>query len=180
MLHKIVPYDQDYIEQMFVFWYNSGRLPATKIIELPECPKDQFGRIPVRRIVEAWVNERGWRERADVLDAQVETKINDELVALKVSMLRKQAAQAAAVRQKAFDHILEFPFDSSASAVSAFLKSAELERLSLGMSRTIEKLAEMPDDEVLRNVKELAERAGADIIDVAEVSQEEDAESFDT
>jgi hypothetical protein len=175
----IVAYDENYIEQMFYFWYNSGRLPATKLIELPECPKDQFGRIPVRRIIEAWVNEKGWRERADVLDAQAETQINDELVALKVSMLRKQAAQAAEVRQRAFDYILDIGFDSSASAVSAFLKAAEMERLTLGISKTIQKLSEMDDDEVLQTVKELAERAGSTtIIDVAET--EEDAEPLDT
>lgn len=174
---KVVPYGEDYIQQMFVFWYNSGRLPPAKLIDLPECPKDKFDRIPVRRIVEAWLNERGWREQADVLDARVMTQIEDDIVALKVAALRKQASQAAEVRQKAFEHIIEYPFDSSASAVSAFMKASEMERLTLGISKTIAKLAEMDDDEVLREVKELAERAGStNIIDASEV---EDAESSD-
>jgi hypothetical protein len=177
---KLIPYGENYIEEMFVFWYNSGRIPPAKLIELEECPKDQFGRIPVRRIVEAWVNERGWRERADILDARAATQIEDELVALKVNALRKQAAQAAEVRQKAFEHIIDNPFDSSASAVSAFLKSAELERITLGMSKYIERLSQMDDDELMQSVKELAERAGSTIIDADSVSQEEDAESFDT
>ena len=173
-----IAYDEQYIEQIFVFWYNSGRIPPAKLIEIENCPKDQFGRIPVRRIVEAWVNERGWRERADVLDARAATQIEDELVALKVNMLRKHAAQAAEVRQKAFDYILDTGFDSSASAVSAFLKSAEMERMAVGLSKTIQKLAEMDDDEVMQTVKELAERAGLTIIDVAN-TPEEDAEPLD-
>lgn len=175
---RIVPYGEDYIEQMFVFWYGSGKIPAAKLIELPDCPKDKFNRIPVRRIVEGWLNDRGWRERADVLDARAATQIEDELVALKVNALRKQAAQANEVRQKAFDHLMNNEFDSSASAVSAFLKSAELERITLGMSKTIEKLSQMDDDEVLQTVKELAERAGSTIIDGDEVL-EEDAEPLD-
>lgn len=172
---KIIPYGEDYIEQMFVFWYSSGRISPSKLIELEDCPKDKFGRIPVRRIVEAWLNERGWRERADVLDARAATQIEDELVALKVNALRKQAAQANEVRQKAFDHLMNNEFDSSASAVSAFLKSAELERITLGISKTIAKLAEMDDDEVLQTVKELAERASSTIID-ADETIDEDAE----
>lgn len=176
---RTISYDEQYVEQMFVFWYNSGRMKAVQLIELPECPKDKFGRIPVRRVVEAWVNERGWRERADILDAMAETKINDELVALKVSMLRKQAAQAAEVRQRAFDYLVNEPFDSSASAVSAFFKSAELERITLGISKTIERLSQMDDDEVLQKVRELAERAGSTILDADEVPTEEDAEPLD-
>lgn len=172
---RIVPYGEDYIEKMFVFWYGSGRIPPSKLIEFPDCPKDKFDRIPVRRIVEGWLNDRGWRERADVLDARAATQIEDELVALKVNALRKQAAQANEVRQKAFEHLMNNEFDSSASAVSAFLKSAELERITLGISKTIAKLAEMDDDEVLQTVKELAERAGSTFIDGDEVI-DEDAE----
>jgi hypothetical protein len=173
----VIPYDEQYISEMFTFWYGSGKIPPAKLIDLPNCPKDRFGRIPVRRIVESWLNERGWRERADVLDARAETKIDDELVALKVNALRKQAAQAAEVRQKAFEHIVNNDFDSSASAVSAFLKASELERITLGISKTIQKLSEMDDDEVLQTVKELAERAGTNIIDAD--TPGEDAEPLD-
>lgn len=174
----MTPYDENYIEQMFYFWYNNERQPAVKLVKMPECPKDIHGRIPSPPVLSQWVNERAWRERGDVLDARVATQIDDELVALKVNMLRKQAAQAAEIRQKSFDHILENGFDSSASAVSAFIKASELERLSLGVSRTIQQLAEMDDEEVERTVRELSERAGADVIDVADTP--EDAEPFDT
>jgi hypothetical protein len=170
---RIIPYGEDYIEQMFVFWYGSGRISPAKLIELEDCPKDKFGRIPVRRIVEKWVHEYGWRERADVLDARVATQIDDDLVALKVDALRRQAARAKAVGEKAFEHLMEYDFDSSASAVSAFLKSAELERITLGISKTIAKLAEMDDEEVLQTVKELAERAGSTIIDADETVDED-------
>lgn len=178
MQNKIIPYDENYVEQVFVFWYSSGRIPPAKLIGLDDFPKDQFGRAPVRQVVEAWLNERGWRERADVLDAQAETKISDELVARKVLMLRKQAAQAAAVRERAFDYIQNEGFDSSASAVAAFVKASELERITLGLSKMIEKLSGMRDDEIMEKVKELSERAGMTTID-AETVPEEDAEPLD-
>jgi hypothetical protein len=174
-----IPYVENYIEECFEVWYASGRPQATKFIESDACPVDRYNRKPVRRIIEEWVNERGWRERADVLDAQAETKINDKLVALKVHALNKQASQAAAVRQLAFDYLLENGFDSSASAVAAFIKASEMELGTLGVSKTLKRLSEMQDDEVLSAVKELAERAGATtIIDASEV-QEEDAEPLD-
>lgn len=180
-INSLTAYSESYIEQVFVTWYESGRLPARDLLSLESFPKDEHGRTPVRRVIELWVNERAWRERADVLDARASTQIEDELVALKVAMLRKQASQAAEIREKAFDHIIEEGFDSSASAVSAFKLATEIERSTLGISKIIQKLAEMDDEEVMQTVKELAERAGSTVLDVDETpeSQEGDAEPSD-
>jgi hypothetical protein len=43
-----IPYDEQYISEMFTFWYSSGKIPPAKLIELENCPKDRHGRIPVR------------------------------------------------------------------------------------------------------------------------------------
>lgn len=186
---KIVVYDEDYIKKVFVFWYETGRPTVKQLLEYENFPADQFGRKPVAKVVNAWINERGWREYADALDAQVETQINDELVAMKVAMLRHQASQAKAIKEKAVDFILENGFDSSASAVAGFKVASEIERLTIGLSKTIERLAEMSDDEVLQSVRELSERAGV-TIDASEIPEdsensensensEGDAESLD-
>lgn len=174
-----VPYSETYIEECFTAWYSNRCPDITKFVASDKFPKDEHGRQPPRGIVYKWVEERGWFERRDVIDAKAINKIEDELVSLQVNTLRRQAAQAGEIRNRAFEHILENGFDSSASAVSAFKMATETERITLGMSKTLQRLSEMDDDEVMQTVKELAERAGATIVDVAPIEQEEDAEPLD-
>lgn len=173
------PYSETYIESCFTAWYSNAFPDITSFVKSNKFPKDEHGRQPPRGIIYKWVEERGWFERRDVLDAKAITQIEDELVALKVNALRQQAAQAKVIRNKAFEYFLEHEFDSSASAVSAFKMATETERITLGISKTIQRLAEMDDDEVMETVKQLAERAGATIVDVAPEQPEGDAEPLD-
>ena len=164
---KPEPYTDAFIEKCFVAWYSAGCPSIRKFAEM--APQDESGRQPMWRTIHNWIMERGWYERRDVLDAKAANKIDDELVSLKVNMLREQAAAFRAVRQKAFDHIDEQGFDSSASAVAAFIKAAQEERIVLGVSKTIQKLAEMDDEELTQVVKELGERASVTTLEAEEV-----------
>lgn len=165
------PYSDTYIEKYFMAWYEAGCPPLKSFAE-SKAPEDENGRRPMWITVYGWSTERGWHQRRDVLDARVATQIEDELVSLKVNMLKEQAAAFRAVRQRAFEHIDEHGFDSSASAVAAFIKSAQEERIVLGVSKTIQKLAEMDDEELTQVVKELGERASTTTLEGEEVLAE--------
>lgn len=166
------PYSDIYIEKCFMAWYEAG-CPGIKGFA-QDVPLDEMGRKPIWTTIYNWVTEGGWYERRDVLDARVANQIEDELVSLKVNMLKEQAAAFRAARQEAFKHIMEHGFDSSASAVAAFIKSAQEERIVLGVSKTIQKLAEMDDEELTQVVKELGERASVTTLEAEEVVAESD------
>lgn len=166
------PYSDTYIEKCFVAWYSAGCPSIRKFAEM--APPDENGRKPMWLTVSNWMTEGDWWQRRDVLDARAANQIEDELVSLKVNMLKEQAAAFRAVRQKAFEHVLENGFDSSASAVAAFIKSAQEERVVLGVSKTIQRLAEMDDEELTQVVKELGERASTTTLEAEEVVAESD------
>lgn len=170
-------YTDAYIEKCFVVWYENQCTSIKKYLEADYFPPDELGRKPSLSTLASWFDERGWWIRKDELDARASIQIDDKLVAQKVMMLEEQAAIYRQIRKKAADHLLENPFDSSAAAVSALVKASQEERIVRGISKTIQRLAELGDDELMKEIKELAERAGADVIDVGEVT--EDAESPD-
>lgn len=173
------PYTDAYIEKCFVAWYENGCTSIRKFLDADYFPKDELNRKPALATLASWFDERGWWGRKDELDARASVQIDDKLVAQKVMMLEEQAAQYRMIRKKAAEHLLENPFDSSAAAVSALVKASQEERIVRGISKTIQRLAELGDDELMREIKLLAERAGADVIDMGEVP-EEDAEPSDT
>lgn len=143
---------------------------------MESMPKDIDGRSPTINILQNWITERGWYQRKDILDARVSGTMDDDSVAKKIMMLDEQAAAMREVRIRATEYLIDKGFDSSASAVSALIKASQEERKSRGMSRIIEQLASMDEDEIMQKIKELTERAGSEIIDVSEqVVVEEDA-----
>lgn len=158
-------------------WYEAGCPSIRKFAEV--MPEDELGRKPGLTNLSSWFDERGWWIRKDELDARAAVQMDDALVAQKVMMLKEQAATYREIRKKAAQHLLENPFDSSAAAVSALVKSSQEERVVRGIAKTIERLAELGDDELMREIRQLAERAGVDIIDAGEVPEEGDAEPFD-
>lgn len=172
---KFVPYSDAYQEKCFAAWYSAGCPSIRKFLEI--IPEDELGRKPGLTNLSFWFDEGGWWIRKDELDARASEKLDDELVAQKVMMLKEQAATYRQIRKKAAEHLMENPFDSSAAAVSALVKSSQEERIVRGISKTIERLAELGDEELMKEVRQLAERAGADIIDADEAP--EDAEPLD-
>lgn len=170
-------YSDDYIEKLFQYWYANGSPTASqfhKTIEQNPDLHDEYGRIPSFVALSDWFTDREFRSRKDLLDAKVQTAIDDDLVALKVNMLREQAAAFRAVRSKALNHLLETDFDSSSAAVTAFIKASQEERIAVGLSKTIQKMAEMDNDSLVEQVRQLASRVGG-VIDMDEV-ETEDAE----
>lgn len=173
------PYDDNYIESLFQYWYQHGSPVASEFAKMLERDqvKDSHGRIPTEITLGNWLNEKGFRARKDLLDAKVSSQIDDDLVNLKIQTLREQAAGFRAVRQKALDFLLANEFDSSSSAVNAFIRASQEERVAHGLSRAIQKIAAMDDDALVQQVRQLASEVSGEVIDMEDVSgsEEEDA-----
>lgn len=172
-----VTYSDDYAERLFQVWYQMGSPKPTAfykfLTENEKDSKDEYGRIPSLATLEGWIYDKLWMARKDLLDAKVATKIDDDLVALKVNMLREQAAAFRAIRQKAAAFLLENDFDSSASAVQALVKGSQEERIAYGLSKTIQKMSAMDDDELIKTVRELAAKTG-EVLDAADVEEDDE------
>ena len=99
-----------------------------------------------------------WEARADDLDAKAIQKVESDLVELRATMFRRQAQEAFEIAQKAKTKILADGFDSSASAVSAYFKAAELERISKGAAELILRINKMTPEELIERASKLIKR----------------------
>lgn len=172
-----VSYSNAYIYKCRAIWYEYGSPSARVAIDRNIFPPDEFGRVVEHGTLKHWITDLDWYPWKDEQDAALASKIDDELVARKFMLVKEQLAQSREVRNKAFLHLKETEFDSSAAASGAFFKASEQERNLVGIESFIEKISKMQTPEIKQRFKELAERAQAtDVIDVAEVN----AESLDT
>lgn len=176
-VETLYPYTPIYQEKCFEVWYTKGRPTYTKLID--DLPEDERGRKPSVSVFKAWRSELSWDIRADELDARVSAVTDEALVNSRILMVREQAAKARELQQLGMDFLREEGFDSSAAAVSAIIKGADLERVSRGLSEHLVKLSKMDDAALTAEVNRLLEKENAtpEIVDVEEApEQEEDSE----
>lgn len=171
-----------YQELCFQAWYVAGRPPkSTQIIDV--IPEDEDGRKPRSETITKWRDELGWDWRADELDAKVVAQSEDFLVVQKVTMLKDQAAKAKAMRDHAFNYLMENGFDSSASAVTAMIRGAELERESRGLEVMITKIAKMSNSDLLKEIanvqSKLSDGQTGQILDAQEEEKKESTNNDD-
>lgn len=170
---KFQDYTEEYKEICFQAWYTAGRPSSTHRIR-DIIPEDVFGRKPVVSMIDAWRKEKMWDFRADELDVKAIAIVDNDLVMQKVEMLRRHAERARTLSEKAMDFLIEDGFDSSASAVNAYFRGTEEERLTRGIGDMIVKMSKMSDadlkDEIIKRLQRAAEND--QIIDSAPIDTE--------
>lgn len=176
--NKNKPYTEEYKKKCKVAWYAGGRPDSmTQLQEL--IPVDEYGRKPYRTALDAWRDEDGWDIWADELDVKSELEIDDFLVAQRVKMLKEQGSNAQELRKKAITYLRDKGFDSSASAVNAFVQSVKIERSSRGISEKIEKLLMMDDEDLTKEAMKLLGQVkeSGETIDIEAEDIEDDEET---
>ena len=170
-----VPYTIHYKENCFIAWYASGR--PDKIPQIQKIiPEDELERKPGIGVLASWRDEMGWDWRADELDAKADSVVENELVNMRVVMLKEQASRGKELQTKGMEYLRDSGFDTSSSAVSAIFKGADLERTSRGISDRIVKLLQLDDDKLLGRVQKLLDEASdsGEIIDIDATEVEEE------
>lgn len=171
-------YTEEYKKKCKIAWYAGGRpdkLPT--ILEL--VPEDEYGRKPHKTVLANWRDEDGWDIWADELDIRADMEIDDFLVAQRIQMLKEQGSNAQEIRRKSLNYLRDKGFDSSASAVNAWVQSTKIERSSRGISERLERLLTMDDEQLTREaMKMLGEaQASGEVLDGIELEDVEDSDS---
>lgn len=173
----IKEYSDTYKEKCFIAWYSAGR-PNPYEQTHAIIPEDELGRKPMIRTLRQWRKDLMWDFRADDLDSKALAVVEDSLVSQKADMLKRQAEMAHNLQTIGMDYLDKEGFDTSASAVSAIIKGAELERTSRGIGEMMVKMATMNDaelkDEIIRQINRASDNN--QIIDSDLVPEKEEKE----
>lgn len=169
---RYAEFTTNYIEKAFETWFAAGRPANNRLLEI--LPKDEHGRLPGIAALNKWKIDYLWSIRADDLDSKAIAIAEDALVMQKAEMLKRQADNAFKIAAKALEFIIGDDFDSSASAVNAYFRATEEERMTKGISQMIVKMSKMQDSELAETVIDLLRRANDNdqIIDSAPIDTE--------
>jgi hypothetical protein len=168
-------YTDEYKDTCFQVWYLRGRCSMHLLAGF--VPEDANGRRPSNIILQHWRDDDNWNHHADLLDAQVQQKLDARMIDARIQMFDEQAKLAKELQTRGLDHIREMGFDTSASAVNAIFKGAELERISKGATETLAHILELDDKQLTNMVKSLLDRQSQPSVTVAgEILEEEQTE----
>jgi len=171
-------YSVSYIEQCFETWFSLGETTNFLLLQ-DRLPENSSGRKPSIALLRSMKESSGWVERADALNAKAIEKVEHQLIDQRADMLSRQAKDDYDIALKAREHILESGFDTSASAVSAYFKAVEDERIVRGVSEFMVKISKMPSEEIIKEAAKLLKR-NSEVIDlVAEEMAAEEVDSAD-
>ena len=77
-------YSDKYIELVFQLWYDGGRKISQRFVNT--LPPDENGNVPSFKGVEKWRDAYGWLQRADVMDAEISQRFQDEAISKRIKM----------------------------------------------------------------------------------------------
>jgi len=177
---RFVKYTEEYKIKLRGIWYSAERPDGSKFrkLLLKENAVDEYGRIPHRNVLNEWRRDMMWDFWADALDTRVMTIEENDLVTKKADMLKRHADLGWELQLNGMKYLKESGFDTSASAVAAIIKGAELERESRGVGEMMIKMAKMTDTDLVQEILKLSARASENnqIIDSDEVLPVEDGD----
>lgn len=177
MANRTLAYTDEYKNKCFIEWYSNKR-PSSPARTREIIPVDEKGRKPNYPMLSRWMKELEWNEKADEMDAKAMILVEEVLVNQKAEMLKRQAMDAFAIANAAREYLLgEDGFDTSASAVNAYFKATEEERVTRGIGEFIKKVSAMSNSDLEQEIIKLTRRAedsGQIILEAEEIENKKE------
>jgi len=150
-------FTKEYKDDIFMIWYRAGKPSSTIFYGL--IPPDVNGRKPARNMLKVWAND--FQLRAEPLDDAVKDRMSDLLVKEKVEMFNRHAKVAVELQGRALEYLrtVDDKDLGSSSAVRMLVEGIRIERISRGVPQMLEKMAQMTDDDLLREAEKLLLRS---------------------
>jgi len=152
-------FSPDYINRVFTIWYQAGKPSNGQLLLMIPDPI-KFGLstgYPSTRTLTAWTREieNSFEDRAAVLDMEVSRQLGERLIAQKVAMLDSHAKIAAEMQDMAITYLRANKDKLSPNAaVRLLVEGVRIERESTGIPRTLEKLADRSDEELMKQIED--------------------------
>lgn len=170
-------YDDTYKEKIYTIWVSANQPTVSKLEKI--IPPNDDGDTPSAPVLQRWIAEDAWVERAHDIRVRAQQVIDDELVRVRVEMLRRHADLGKELAVQGFEHLRVNGFDSSSSAVQAIKLGIQTERDSLGVELGLTKVVQMSDQDLSSNMKQLMERAAGLLVDGVVVSTGDDGDDLE-
>jgi hypothetical protein len=154
--HNRTDYTKEYKDDVFMIWYRGGKPSAYALLGM--IPLDFHGKKPARTVLSGWLQD--FQIRAEPLDEAVKAEMGNRLILEKIEMFNRHAKVAVEMQDKALVYLRGEKSDiNSAAAVRMLVEGIRIERISRGVPQIIEKMAQMTDEDLLREAEKLLLRS---------------------
>lgn len=164
-------YTANYVDAIFTIWYKMGKVGPTRLSNMIPEPSEYgiSSSKPSENTLRRWIENdstlsKSFLERAEYLDEQVANELQGRLIAEKVAMLDAHTVVAKEMQDMALTFLRENKDKlNSNSAVRLLVEGVRIERESRGIPRTLEKLAERSDEELMDQIEDMLLRSSVEI-----------------
>jgi hypothetical protein len=143
-------YGQEVRDQAFYLWYKLNKPEYAVVAKLM---KEKLGVAPATQTLQVWKTEDNWEQHADTLDGVSDNAMDKEVIQQRAALIRKQAEVGNDLIKMGMDYLEKNGLDSSADAIRAIGKGAELQEKELGWAAIFAELANASQDDLDRKLK---------------------------
>lgn len=169
-------YSDEYIETVFYLWYENGKTTGSGLSAL--LPTED-GRTPSLLTIKDWIATKGWMERADALDAEVARSLDSQMINKRIKMYEEQVEVADELLKRGRAFLAsEGAIKTGAEALRAIDLGLATKRISVGASEAYEKISQMSDEDIDKELRKLLGKPKTNEDDIVEATvTESDTES---
>jgi len=146
----------EYKNSVFLEWYNLGR-PNPQKFALVIKP-DNWGNQPTKVTLDHWIHE-DFKEKADLLDQQVEEEMNKRLIQQKIEMLTRHAQVGRDMQKRAIAELEKLETLSEAGSIRLLEFGARLERESAGIPEMLKDIMKLTDEQLVQKIQDLVTKS---------------------
>ena len=163
-------YTEEYIESVFYLWVQGGKKLGNPFLNsLPELPDKKT---VSRATLNHWIESRGWKERADAIEAEASRAMDELFIDRRKKMYEEQVKVADELVLKGMEFLNAKGIQTDASAIRAIDLGLATQRSSIGMAEAYAKISKMSDDQIDREISRLLGKAPDDAVD-AEILEDD-------
>lgn len=161
---RLKDWPSEYIDWLFDWWYKHGRptavvtqrtMPRADSLEYPSDFLPYHYAIPPIMVVGDWIR-RIFIPRAEKIDFDASEKLNNALSDDKFAMLQRHIVVANRMQEIALDFLEQHKNDLGISnAVKLLIEGIRIERDSVGLPGSIERISKMSDERLMREIQVL-------------------------
>lgn len=156
-------FSADYENNIFRIWYQQSKPTANKLLAI--IPPDEEGIRPTRITLHNWIHDKFIHMATD-MDAEVLTRVEDQLIQDKVEMINRHIEIAKEMQETGLNYLRSLDENDLTPQVAFRLvvEGIRIESESVGIPSALKKLATMTDEQLTDEVKKLIERSPVDIL----------------
>lgn len=154
-------YIDEYRQEAFLVWYSNKKPGAVTLNNMLTEIYDEHAVIPSIPVLNNWINDQ-FIPKAYELDLQVSKQLDEQAIASKVAMMQRHAEVGKEMQDIGIQYLRDNGVGNARNAITAVFRGIEIERQS-NVPTMFEKLDKMSDDDLLKEIKQLASNSTIEI-----------------